>query len=142
MEITERKVSGLLLECRACKQMLPRGRFGTHSTKADGTKRYRGQCKDCREGQRSTDRARRRRREAVPHWAMPITGEFIRGLFKFQQGQCACGCGRSLHAGYHIDHIKPLSKGGLHIRENLQLLATVCNLWKGAKDDHRESRIR
>jgi len=31
-----------------------------------------------------------------------------------------------------FDHIKPLSKGGLHIRENLQLLHLMCNKLKAA----------
>lgn len=34
---------------------------------------------------------------------------------------------------YHVDHIKPLSKGGLHHPSNLQVLRGVDNLKKGAK---------
>ena len=34
---------------------------------------------------------------------------------------------------YHVDHIKPLSKGGLHHPSNLQVLRGVDNLRKGAK---------
>jgi 5-methylcytosine-specific restriction endonuclease McrA len=33
----------------------------------------------------------------------------------------------------HIDHVVPLSKGGPHSQENLQLLCRDCNLKKGAK---------
>jgi 5-methylcytosine-specific restriction endonuclease McrA len=50
-----------------------------------------------------------------------------------QQMRCACGCGRSLWAGFHVDHIVPLARGGTNGPENLQLLAPVCNLRKGAK---------
>jgi 5-methylcytosine-specific restriction endonuclease McrA len=46
---------------------------------------------------------------------------------------CACGCGRSILGGYHIDHIVPIAKGGTSERRNLQLLAPICNLRKGAK---------
>lgn len=35
--------------------------------------------------------------------------------------------------GLHVDHIKPISKGGLHHPENLQLLTPEENLKKGAK---------
>lgn len=34
---------------------------------------------------------------------------------------------------YHVDHIKPLSKGGLHHPDNLQVLLGRDNLRKGAK---------
>lgn len=34
---------------------------------------------------------------------------------------------------YHVDHIKPLSKGGTHRPDNLQVLRGVDNLRKGAK---------
>lgn len=34
---------------------------------------------------------------------------------------------------YHVDHIIPLSKGGLHHPKNLQVLRGVDNLRKGAK---------
>ena len=36
--------------------------------------------------------------------------------------------------GYHVDHIVPLSKGGLHSHENLQLLTPEENMAKGASD--------
>ena len=35
--------------------------------------------------------------------------------------------------GLHVDHIKPLSKGGLHEPNNLQLLSPEENMKKGAK---------
>ena len=34
---------------------------------------------------------------------------------------------------YHVDHIKPLSKGGLHHPSNLQVLRGADNIKKGAK---------
>jgi 5-methylcytosine-specific restriction endonuclease McrA len=54
-------------------------------------------------------------------------------LLKRQGGICACGCGRSLALGYHIDHRIALSKGGTNWPWNLQLLAPVCNLKKSNK---------
>ena len=34
---------------------------------------------------------------------------------------------------YHVDHVVPLSKGGLHHEDNLQILTAHQNLCKGAK---------
>jgi len=53
-------------------------------------------------------------------------------LYTLQKGLCAC-CGKSLDAGYHVDHIIPLALGGRNIDGNLQLLTPKCNLRKGAK---------
>lgn len=54
-------------------------------------------------------------------------------LMERQNGLCAC-CGADLVAsGFHIDHIRPVSKGGLNIDSNVQLLTPTCNLRKNAK---------
>ena len=39
---------------------------------------------------------------------------------------------------YHVDHIKPLSKGGLHHQDNLQILTATENLRKGAKIEEKQ----
>lgn len=39
----------------------------------------------------------------------------------------------------HVDHIQPISKGGEHNVENLQLLAAPLNLAKGASEDFQLS---
>ena len=36
--------------------------------------------------------------------------------------------------GYHVDHVKPLSNGGLHCIRNLQYLEAALNLMKGTKE--------
>lgn len=46
--------------------------------------------------------------------------------------QC-CGAKASDGVQLHIDHIKPVSKGGTNIFENLQVLCRDCNLGKGNK---------
>ncbi len=45
----------------------------------------------------------------------------------------ACGASVETGAILHVDHIKPVSKGGKTERANLQTLCTVCNLGKAAQ---------
>jgi 5-methylcytosine-specific restriction endonuclease McrA len=51
-----------------------------------------------------------------------------------QNGMCACGCGRDIRYRFHVDHRKAIANGGRHARDNLQLMAPICNLRKGKKD--------
>jgi 5-methylcytosine-specific restriction endonuclease McrA len=50
-----------------------------------------------------------------------------------QRWRCAI-CRVSIRAGYHLDHIMPIARGGLHEPRNLQLLCATCNVRKNAKD--------
>lgn len=45
----------------------------------------------------------------------------------------ACGASVATGAMLHVDHIKPVSKGGRTEMGNLQTLCTVCNAGKGAQ---------
>ena len=62
-------------------------------------------------------------------------------LLKLQRGLCPC-CAQPLGDDFHLDHIVPLSKGGRHIDENIQLLRSKCNFSKNAKDpvDYMQSK--
>ena len=54
-------------------------------------------------------------------------------LYKLQEGRCAAPCGEGGQGRafpidiFEIDHIRPTSKGGANIDENLQLLCGPCN---------------
>ena len=68
-----------------------------------------------------------------------IIGTLSRGLTKrlriTQNGVCAAPwCELDIREKYHLDHINPISKGGLNVDENIQILCPACNLSKGAKD--------
>lgn len=105
-------------------RMLPLGNF----------RRKKGQrrsswCKVCTKPYHSAHVARRRKAGVTR-----VTPRQIRELWSRQGGLCACGCRASLLAsGYHADHRIPVSKGGLHTIENLQLLTPHCNRSKSDK---------
>lgn len=62
-----------------------------------------------------------------------VSPDVVSRLFQLQRGLCAC-CGGSLRGGHELDHIEPLSRGGMHDDCNLQLLCRTCNRSKGAQD--------
>lgn len=111
-------LSPLLKFCRKGAHYLPRGQF-----RRNGDGRLRSNCKMCEKGTRPSGK---RHLARIPRQA-------IEQLLARQGWKCACGCGRSIRYDYHVDHIKPLAKGGEHAFHNWQLLAPICNLKKGAK---------
>jgi len=62
-------------------------------------------------------------------------------LFILQKGKCPC-CNQPLGEDYHLDHIMPLSLGGLNTDYNCQLLRQQCNNQKYNKHpvDFMQSR--
>ena len=42
--------------------------------------------------------------------------------------------------GKHVDHIRPLSKGGTNGRKNLRVVSAKTNLKKGSKTSYRKKR--
>ena len=71
--------------------------------------------------------ARKRNQSGV---VLPYVEAYLLGL---QRSRCAApNCNAGLPP-FHLDHIIPLSRGGLHDNSNLQLLCPPCNLSKSAK---------
>lgn len=71
-------------------------------------------------------RRRGRKLARLPYGTIPTIG-------KAQRWKCAI-CRVGVSAGYHVDHIVPLARGGAHEGRNLQLLCGTCNVRKSAKD--------
>lgn len=93
---------------------------------------------------KNRDRLRpaRKAAKAMRRAAGTVDAGIVSFLMKFQLGKCPV-CKTSLAGNnYHLDHIKPLAKGGTNHRTNLQLLCPPCNLSKSAKDpiDFMQSR--
>lgn len=63
-----------------------------------------------------------------------FTKKEILEMFLSQENKCnICKCDISIK--YHVDHIRPISKGGSNFISNIQLLCPPCNLRKGDKWD-------
>ncbi|MFK4647195.1 5-methylcytosine-specific restriction endonuclease McrA [Bradyrhizobium ottawaense] len=62
-----------------------------------------------------------------------FTRDDVARLLSSQKGKCVY-CRVSIKHGFHIDHIKPISKGGSNWPDNLQLLCAPCNLTKHTSD--------
>lgn len=70
-------------------------------------------------------RNKHRRRAAVGDYSR----RDIEALLRIQRSECA-GCACSIVAGFHVDHVIPLARGGANYCGNLQLLCKPCNLTK------------
>jgi 5-methylcytosine-specific restriction endonuclease McrA len=81
-------------------------------------------------------RSRAKRKMAEGHH----TADDVRRIHAAQSGKCAY-CKEKVGPSYHVDHVKPLSKGGSNWPANLQILCGPCNLSKGARDpiEHAQS---
>lgn len=65
--------------------------------------------------------------------ALPCDDVNLQVVFERDQGVCGI-CGESADPeSWHLDHIIPLSKGGHHTYENVQVSHPSCNLRKGAR---------
>lgn len=72
------------------------------------------------------------RRRSRFNLAGPIELGITRKLGELQRWKCAV-CRASLKAGYDLDHIMPLARGGTNESSNLQLLCVPCNRRKHTK---------
>ena len=61
-----------------------------------------------------------------------FTAKDIKNLYATQGGRCYY-CRIEIEAGYHIDHMFPISRGGTNWPENLALACVPCNLSKHTK---------
>lgn len=76
----------------------------------------------------------RNRRARIKGAVGKHTKEDIKALFFEQKGLCGL-CDMKLDAdNFHVDHWKPLAKGGSNDKSNLKLLHPRCNLMKHDKD--------
>lgn len=94
-------------------------------------------CSDYRKGNRKIYAYyTAKRRTAMLDCACDVPKNIFDILLKKQRGICVY-CSKSLHrVRAEIDHIIPISRGGKHLKKNLQLLCSKCNRRKSAKMPH------
>lgn len=64
----------------------------------------------------------------------PIGAKLRYDILKRDKFRCVkCGAKQDERTQLHVDHIKPVSKGGTNDHSNLQTLCSRCNLGKGAR---------
>jgi 5-methylcytosine-specific restriction endonuclease McrA len=51
-------------------------------------------------------------------------------VYEMHGGRCGI-CGEFIDGAFHVDHIRPLSNGGLHAYINVQPAHALCNMRKG-----------
>lgn len=76
--------------------------------------------------------AHKRRARALDAKGVYSAGD-VQKILGLQRGMCAY-CRVKVGERYHVDHIKPLSRGGSNWPENLQILCPSCNVKKWAHD--------
>ena len=131
--------------CKDCVKERQKGRMRSWQQKPEikqrlkdiaATPQYRGYQRQYRQSERGRDaqlqsKHRRRVREASQ------LGHVTKGIKRIrleQQGYKCPMCGKGINYGNsHLEHMIPLSKGGLHDDENLWVMCKSCNLRKGTK---------
>lgn len=116
-------VGPLQRECARCHQVRPLGWFALK-----GGGRRRSECRECGRGQRVKDAAVRRGRKG----GGVVRAEEIERIGEVQGWRCRI-CGKPIRAGWEVDHVLALARGGRHEVGNLQLLCGGCNRRKGCR---------
>lgn len=102
-------------------------------------RRYSGRIARRRYGRSANEREARRRRERARERIVGTTGEF-HWLVIGQRDGWICGiCRQQVDQGLRVpdllaptvDHVVPVSRGGIHRLDNVQLAHFICNAEKG-----------
>ena len=133
----------LLRRCKSCGNEKDFDEFYKRSASDDG---YHYNCKNCCKVERSISAVRKRdKRSKISirqvHRAVTEGYEYdktitLAGIYKRAHGTCAL-CHEYVEARKaSMDHKIPVSKGGNHLWDNVQLTHLKCNLIKGNRNSN------
>jgi 5-methylcytosine-specific restriction endonuclease McrA len=110
------------------EQLRDRGRRWRAENAEQNRQNYQNWREQNREQYLASKRANQARRT---HWMTTgdATGADYQEVLSQARGCCAI-CGKQVGGNLHVDHIIPLSRGGLHTRSNLQAACPPCNIRK------------
>lgn len=127
--------------CRFCGKDLPIDSFAKNGIAADGTQRYRDDCKTCYNIRRRENATKKKHTDFIG--SMKRRGEsnvsYTHHEWKetviFFGGACAY-CGRTMRKGERLtrDHLEPVKEGGQTTQENIVPACSSCNSSKGASE--------
>lgn len=127
-------------ECKSCHKELPVSSYYKMERGGDGLHYY---CKECCKLRRSVERLKQRDKKSKISNRQRYRSEqmdretdsdiTLAAVFKRDKGICK-KCGKPVKVKEaSIDHKHPMSKGGTHTWNNVQLMHVSCNKSKGAK---------
>lgn len=119
-EYWSNKITGWRFICTVCKYILREENVTYFDSHCEMFREYKEELK-------IKEKERRRK-------SRKVSGRDRHRLFKKYNYRCS-ECGQDVRiVGGHIDHIKPVSKGGTNEFTNLQLLCVECNLAKHVQE--------
>jgi hypothetical protein len=119
--------------CNDCRQLKHKNAFTDCISSRDGKQTY---CKSCTRGKYQLDPAKvRSYSKARRARLLGVFVEHVDAQVLFERDEGVCGiCNTAVNRDdMHIDHIVPLSRGGLHCYANVQVAHSRCNLRKRNK---------
>ncbi len=126
--------------CVGCMNIKPADAFYDSKSSADGKNRYCIQCckvnrslESVRKRDKSSKMSFRQRHRAQNLGVVCDNTITLAGVFKRDRGICQVCKMWVQPRRASMDHTFPLSKGGTHTWDNIQLTHLICNLRKGAK---------
>jgi 5-methylcytosine-specific restriction endonuclease McrA len=120
---------GYQVRCKPCDAQDRKERRARHDQAARDRQRY---ATDPDFKERRREMTRDRYAAGIPSNS-PRTRAFRQELFDTARGICAV-CGEPMaFEESSVDHIVPISRGGKHERENMQIAHRVCNSVKGVR---------